>query len=50
MVLFKLSVEPLDCFKILALVGVIERLVEKEVVLLAPSLLVIPSRGWSGSH
>ena len=43
-VLCEFGVEPLDCFEILALVGVIERFVEKEVVLLVRSRLLVPSR------
>src|SRR5262249_49036092 len=49
-VLCECSVEPLDCFEILALVGVIERFVEKEVVLLVPSQLLLPSQGGTGSQ
>src|SRR5437867_2696434 len=61
-VLSEFCVEPLDCFEILALVGVKERFVEKEVVLLAPggvlvpswlvvpSRLLVPSRSGTGSH
>ncbi len=41
-VLCEFSVEPLDCFEILALVGVIERFFEKEVPL-------VPSRGGTGT-
>ena len=43
-VLFEFSVEPLDCFEILALVGVIERFVEKEVVLLVRRRLLLSRR------
>ena len=46
-VLCQFGVEPLDCFEILALVGVIERFVEKEIVLLRslPSLSSPASTG-----
>src|SRR5262249_13852628 len=42
-VLLKFSVGPLDCLEVLALVGVIERFVEKEVVLLVPGRFLVPS-------
>ena len=47
-VLCQFGVQPLDCFEILALVGVIERFVEKEV-LLAPSGLLATSQGRTDS-
>src|SRR5262249_16534275 len=45
-VLCKFSVEPLDSFEILALVGVIERFAEKEVVLI---VLIVPTQGGTGA-
>src|SRR6478672_2539637 len=44
MVLFEFSVEPLDCFKKLALVSAIERFIKKEVVLLVRRCLLFLSR------
>ena len=48
-VLCKFSVEPLDCFEILTLVGVIERFFKKEVILLFLRELLVPSQGGTGS-
>ena len=44
MVLFEFGIEPLDCFEKLALVGAIERFVEKEIVLLVRRRLLLSRR------
>jgi hypothetical protein len=49
-ILSQFGVEPLTHFEILALVGVKERFVKKEIVLIIAYQLVVSSQHGAGSH
>jgi hypothetical protein len=49
-VLCKFSIEPLDCFEILALIGVIKGFIEKEIVLLIRRGLLVASQSGTSSQ